>query len=653
MIAATNPGRITSIGYDPCTKPGKWQRGFGVQLVSCWLRLWALALGVAGMCWATGACAQGAVDAAGVQWISAATRAAAHAGRPDAQQVALPDAWNKPGRSGLWRYTVQFDAPGTIATQWGLYIPRVGNRAVVVLNGRSVGQLGGFDGDLSDYAQRPHFFYLPRDAMRPGTNELEITVQGEKARYAGLSSMMVGPVVPVRRAFFWRELLQTWGSFAIVVVATVFALASGALAVVTRDRVFVLFALASLFCGIRTTYALVVSTPFDFRLWNLLVDTAFAGYLACLCLFCLEVLKTRRRWVLMATVALLVATAVLVPMYAFGRLAWARQAWTMTMVVYSLSLSTMVMYIWWKTRTTPARVLGVAGALSVAMGVHDHVLVFYTADGFSSFALVRYSLLLFMGAMAWVLVDRYAGQARREDEIRSQLASDLELRTTQLLQQFEAQRQLIEAAAHQRERERLIHDLHDGMGLQLNTLLGMVEKGRLQSDDLTLEVRTAIDQMRMLVDSSESFDGDFMELLGHIRYRIEGRLLRSGIELAWVNHLPDRPGRVDTSKAIALQHLVFELATNVIKHSGARRMQVALQLVEPAGMVRMEVSDDGRGFDAAAGHAGMGRRSIQRRVDDLGGVIEPARAPGVGSLYVFSFPYPNLPVTPEAQVPLT
>lgn len=620
--------------------------------------LWLLLACMPGLWLAASAPARADSPGNAPRWITSATRidAAAAAQAAAGEAVRLPDAWNREGRAGLWIYRAGFEVPagqpglsgqagptgstGSTGSpgQWGLYVPRVGNRVRVMLNGRSVGQLGGFEGDLSDHAQRPQFFHLPTELLRPGANTLEFTLQGERARYAGLSPMMVGPVDAVRRAFVWRELLQTWGSFAIVVVATVFALASGALAAVMRDRVFLLFALSCAFCAVRTTYALVTATPFDYRLWNLIVDFAFTGYLACLCLFCLEVLKTRRRWVLGATAALLAATLVLVPLYAYGRLAWARQAWTSAMVVYSLALSLMVIAVWWRTRTTPARILAVAGGLSVAMGVYDHVLVFYTSDGFSSFALVRYSLLLFMAAMAWVLVDRYAGQARREQDIRRQLAADLQERTAQLMAQFEHQRELIETAAHQRERERLIQDLHDGMGLQLNTLLGMVEQGGLQPRDLTLEVRTAIDQMRMLVDSSGAFEGSLPELLGHIRYRIENRLQRVGLQLGWANELPATLNQVEPAKAIALQHLIFELTTNVIKHAGATRMSIAVAPAADGQMIHLDVRDDGQGFEAGDARPGLGMRSIQRRVADLAGAIEVQSAPGNGSQYRITFP---------------
>lgn len=558
------------------------------------------------------ACADSGSDTAsdGVQWLSKASRR--HADEPLhlAREVTLSDPWNKSNREGTWVYQVAFEG-STTHEPWGLYIPRIGNRVSITLNGRLVGRLGVFTSDQSDFAQRPHYFNLATDALKSTNNILELTVQGEKARYAGVSVMAVGPANAVHRLYFWRELLQTQGSFVAVVLSVLFALPAGALAIGLRDRVFALFALGSLFCAIRTAYAIVIDPPFDYRLWNWIVDTAFAGYLICLGLFCLEVVKIRRNWALWAAFALGVLTLVLVPMHAFGRVGWARQVWLNGMLVYSFSLSLALVVNWWRNPGNSARILGITGLLAVSMGMHDHFTVFYAADGFASFALARYSLVLFMAAM-----------------------------TMQLKAQFEAQRKLIEASAHEQERQRLIHDLHDGLGLQLNTLLAMVEQSPGHAGDMQNEVRTAIDQMRMLVDNSESFEGSFAELMGHIRHRIGSRLHRAGVRLEWHSHFPVHEDNVLAGKATALQHLMFELTTNVIKHAKANTMTVRIEQLEGQATLQLTVEDDGVGLGSplADPGTGLGVRSIRKRVADLEGQMEVTTGSAGGTGYVFRFP---------------
>lgn len=575
----------------------------------------------------------------GVQWLSKASRR--HVDEPLnlAREVTLSDAWHKSNREGTWVYQVAFEGSNTLEP-WGLYLPRIGNRASLTLNGGLVGQLGAMTADTSDYSRRPQYFSLPPDLLRPAGNTLELTVQGEKNRYAGVSLMAVGPAKAVHSLYFWRELVQSQGAFIVVVVSVLFALPSGALAIGMRDRVFALFALGSLFGAISTAYSIVIDPPFDHRWWFWITSTAYAGYLICLGLFCLEVVRIRRNWVSWATVALGVLTAVLVPLHAFGSIGWARQLWHNVMLVYSFSLCCVLVVNAWRNPTLPARILGTTAVLAVSLGLYDHVTVFYAADGYASLTLARYSLPLFLFAMTWVLVNRYLSQYWREQAIKQQMADDLLARTTQLKVQFEAQRQLIEASAHEQERQRLIHDLHDGLGLQLNTLLAMVEQSPGHASDMQNEVRTAIDQMRMLVDNSESFEGSFAELMGHIRHRIGSRLQRAGIGLAWHSHFPVHDDRVLAGKATALQHLMFELTTNVIKHAKASTMTVRIEQPEGQATLQLTVEDDGVGLGSPSAEpgTGLGVRSIRKRVADLEGQMEVTTGSAGGMAYVFRFP---------------
>jgi signal transduction histidine kinase len=538
----------------------------------------------------------------------------------DAQSelVQLPDSWNKSDKQGTWDYQLSFTLDELPSVAWGIYLPRVGNRFSVQLNGQKIAQQGLSNDTRSDYAQKPHYFFLPNESLRLLKNQLVIKVHGDKARYAGLAAFWVGPVDELRPKFVLREIMQTWGSFSIMLVAVIFGFISAGLAYSTRDHSFTIFSAACAFCAIRTSYAVVTHIPFDYSYWNFIVDTCYAAYLICLCLFCMRVINLKARLAAWFTGSFVALSAVLVPLYAFTHNPLARQVWLLSMVVYAMCMCGLIIHAWYKLRTTATRVLAIAAGLSVALAIYDHLVVFYTADGYGSMAVARYSLLIFLVAMGWVLVNRSNQQMHAERNYRKQLAVELEARTLELSTQFKKQEQLISLAAHHEEQKRLMQDLHDSMGLQLNTLLVMVEKGGFRQDELTGEVRTTIEQMRMLVDGAQTFDGNFEELLGHIRYRIESRLRRCDIALKWhtdyaglAPHLSDAAGK-------ALQRLIFELCTNVIKHAKASRVQ--LDVVAAVGQPRtlqVVFSDNGVGFLQPDNHYGMGTTSMRHRLDEL------------------------------------
>jgi signal transduction histidine kinase len=72
-----------------------------------------------------------------------------------------------------------------------------------------------------------------------------------------------------------------------------------------------------------------------------------------------------------------------------------------------------------------------------------------------------------------------------------------------------------------------------------------------------------------------------------------------------------------------------EALHNVVKHSGATRVSVALTLDVSAS--RLLVEDDGAGFDPSrVGPGHLGLRIMKERADSVGAALEVVSAPGKG-----------------------
>lgn len=557
------------------------------------------------------------------------------------EQVMLSDAWNAQQRFGTWRYTLLFPGPASTET-WGLFIPRVGNRAHIEFNGQTLegGKLGHLNSDdRTDHAQRPHYVALPGlKRQGQGFNELAITVEGERARYAGLSRMQAGLTEDVHTAFRMRELIQTQGTVVMIAISALLTLFAGGVAWQFRDGLSAWFAAACALVAFRNLSFVITQPPVDHRLWALLLDSAYVGYVVCISWFCLHAQDIHHQWLRWPTRLFIGIASVTIPLHAWGRYEWARQLTTSAMLTFAVCMAACVIWHSVKRPSTTGKVLGWAALAAVSIGAYDHYLVFYSADRYANFALARYSVLFFLVAMAWVLFERMKAHHQQEQAFHLELASQLSQRTVELNELFRQQAARIENEAHEKERARLLHDLHDGMGLQLNTLLLMAQQQ--QHPSLVTEIRQTIDQMRMLVDNSQTFDGTLAELLGHIRHRIESRLARQGIHLAW--HMnPDETDRpVQGDKAVALQHLIFEVSTNVIKHAHATQLLIDVRQ-DNVDHVVLTMQDNGKGFDVQQPRHGLGLQSIQKRVQHLQGELTLHTAAGAGTRYVMRFPFPS------------
>lgn len=77
------------------------------------------------------------------------------------------------------------------------------------------------------------------------------------------------------------------------------------------------------------------------------------------------------------------------------------------------------------------------------------------------------------------------------------------------------------------ERQRLLRDMHDGLGASLISALILIEQGRLSRDDAARVLRECLDDLRLVIDSLEPIEHD----LATLRSRLGDRLALAGIAI--------------------------------------------------------------------------------------------------------------------------
>jgi two-component system sensor histidine kinase UhpB len=97
--------------------------------------------------------------------------------------------------------------------------------------------------------------------------------------------------------------------------------------------------------------------------------------------------------------------------------------------------------------------------------------------------------------------------------------------------------------------------------------------------------------------------------------------------LALGENLPELP----MAQAIAVYRIVEEALTNIMRHSGATRVDVAARVEE--GSLRVSVCDNGRGIteDELAVRRNFGVTSMMERAALLGGDLRIERGPDGGT----------------------
>ncbi len=177
------------------------------------------------------------------------------------------------------------------------------------------------------------------------------------------------------------------------------------------------------------------------------------------------------------------------------------------------------------------------------------------------------------------------------------------------------------------ERQRIMRELHDGVGAHLVGLLHLVNKGVLDPSVIESEVTQALDEMRMAVDSLQPIHGDLATVLGMLRYRLQPRLDAAGIDLTW--DVPDLPtvDRLSPSDILQIHRIVLEAFTNVFKHAKATAVTATVRLVESDPyIIELVLCDNGIGLPAgAASSPGHGLKNMRLRAQALGATLRVGR----------------------------
>ena len=94
--------------------------------------------------------------------------------------------------------------------------------------------------------------------------------------------------------------------------------------------------------------------------------------------------------------------------------------------------------------------------------------------------------------------------------------------------------------------------------------------------------------------------------------------------------------QLDLPAEDALYRVAQEAVHNVVKHARAR--EVTVRIASAAKAVRMEIRDDGIGFDARVATRGLGLAGMAARAERLGGSVEVESNPGRGTVVAVWLP---------------
>jgi len=238
--------------------------------------------------------------------------------------------------------------------------------------------------------------------------------------------------------------------------------------------------------------------------------------------------------------------------------------------------------------------------------------------------------------------------------VRAEIGLEQRLAEAKALNQQleEAQTQIVAQArdlARDEERRRVGRDLHDSVSQSLHslvlfseTLASIIRKGdtaRAQKmiERLQESARQAHQELRLmsynLQTEAEPLNRD---LIADLQERLAMVESRAGIRVAFQADAlpPDLPQRWQRQ----LFWIASEALNNALKHAQAKDVRIVIHCDD--AMLKMEIQDDGMGFDPKQTTAGgMGMRTMRERAQAIGGEMRVESRPGKGTRVMVSVPW--------------
>ena len=234
-----------------------------------------------------------------------------------------------------------------------------------------------------------------------------------------------------------------------------------------------------------------------------------------------------------------------------------------------------------------------------------------------------------------------APDAAQDPASQSEQPQDAQATTLEADIPEQVMNQIYEIAARE-ERNRLARDLHDSIKQQIFSISvsAAAVAARWESDppgaraalnDIQYSAQAAMVEMNALLQQLRPNPLETVGLLEAIREQCEALEFRTGAQVTTA--LGELPSEAHLPKGVreTIFRIVQEALSNIARHARATQVKVQLTTDLPRQRLRLDVQDNGQGFDPATVDGGMGLANMRERVSLLGGELVLESAPDGGT----------------------
>ncbi|MDF7775417.1 ATP-binding protein [Sphingomonas sp. AOB5] len=484
------------------------------------------------------------------------------------------------------------------------------------------------------------FYMLPKGALKAGRNQIRVLVETQSAIIA-LAPFSIGPAEEAARAVKAAELVGK----TLPTVAVSFLLFAILLCMVVnwpaedRPRVRALLALLALWMA--RTYFITFQTPFEipflftYFIYYLLETSALMAFGRYVVIEGQLDPRWRRGigWLWIALIAgTVIATGLGLAMGPSAQHLMKRLPQAVGIASLLVGVGSLLVLARSAAQSADGRLIE-RGALMLCMTA------FLVDAADSAFGLTvpfatGLPLTFYIAAPAGILLGlgvimsaaREATEARRTVMTANRvLAERLAQREAELDRTHETQQQMLRRQVMLEERQRIVRDMHDGIGGQLLGLMMQVRGGAIAGPQIEAGLQSSIADLRLIVDSMDTAEESLVETLRSLEHRVRPQIEAAGMAFHFFDEAQDGIAPPGPRATLQILRILQEAVTNAVRHSGAS--EIRLETASDADELRISVADNGKGIGAAV-RRGRGLKSMETRAGAVGGRLAVESGPG-------------------------
>lgn len=493
----------------------------------------------------------------------------------------------------------------------------------------------------------PVFYVLPHAAVHAGANAITALVENEGFNHV-FPEFAVGPAEQLATAYRWGNMFNIDLPLAAIAILMFTAL----LCLVVnwpredRPRIFALVAMLVLLA--LKSYWLSFYPPFDVpRLLNFMMYwTLTFGVIFASAWFVLRDIGARREWDRRlwlgwgATQVLCIVMPVTQGLFGSGPRDWFQFLQWVELGVAPLLLGASILGLAIAASANRGerlieRVIVIVCLMATLVDTADSnlkltspidpgvPLTFYAAPIFG--LLLGFSMVLSLASQA--------GAARRTvTSANDILAARLSEREADLRVSYGREQEAQKRAVLLEERQRIIRDMHDGIGGQLLGLSVQVKARQLEPAAVETALQTSISDLRLIVDSLDSAEEGLAEALRSFEHRARAQASAVRAEFQSRIDLDDADAALGPRSTLQILRILQEAIANAIRHGKPTRIEMGAAC-SATGLIEIFVRDNGTGFGSAAS-TGRGLANMRSRAASIGAKLDIASGPDGTSIVI-------------------